>query len=173
MEKERSLTPKQEKFVLEFMVDNNGAQAAIRAGYAKNSARVTASKLLTNANIQRRIQELQKKDEQELGVTRLKWLQDLNHIAQSSIIDVVDLETGEIKLVTEENEKLFNNISSVVIKPTEHGNMVTLRMYNRLEAHKTLGQALGYITGQEEFGGLTQGFFAETINFMMNYQSPK
>ena len=33
------LTPKQERFISEYLVDLNAAQAAIRAGYSRNSAR--------------------------------------------------------------------------------------------------------------------------------------
>ena len=38
-------------FCHEYTIDLNGTQAAIRAGYSEKSARVTASKLLTKANI--------------------------------------------------------------------------------------------------------------------------
>ena len=33
------LTPKQTRFIDEYLVDRNGAQAAIRAGYSARSAR--------------------------------------------------------------------------------------------------------------------------------------
>ena len=46
-----NLTPKQSAFVDEYIVCRNGAEAARRAGYAALSARVTASRLLTKANI--------------------------------------------------------------------------------------------------------------------------
>lgn len=55
---EKKLTLKQEQFCLEYIIDFNGAQAAFRAGYSKHSARITASKLLTNPNIQARITQL-------------------------------------------------------------------------------------------------------------------
>lgn len=40
------MTPKQARFVAEYLVDGNGTQAAIRAGYSPNRADVTASELL-------------------------------------------------------------------------------------------------------------------------------
>ena len=46
-----NLTPKQSAFVDEYLVCRNGAEAARRAGYGVLSARVTASRLLTKANI--------------------------------------------------------------------------------------------------------------------------
>jgi phage terminase small subunit len=52
------LNSKQRKFCEEYVKDNNGAQAAIRAGYAEKAARVTASKLLTKPNIKAYIAKL-------------------------------------------------------------------------------------------------------------------
>lgn len=54
---ETPLTPKERVFVDEYLVDLNGTQAAIRAGYASKSARVTASQLLTKPNIQAAVQQ--------------------------------------------------------------------------------------------------------------------
>jgi len=52
------LKPKQQRFVEEYVIDWNGTQAAIRAGYSKTSAKVTASRLLTKANIKSAINTL-------------------------------------------------------------------------------------------------------------------
>jgi len=51
------LDAKRAKFVYEYLIDYNGTQAAIRAGYAKKSAKVTASRLLTNDNVKRAIDD--------------------------------------------------------------------------------------------------------------------
>lgn len=48
-------------FCAEYMIDFNGSRAAIAAGYAKHSARVTASKLLTKPNIRQRLKEMSTK----------------------------------------------------------------------------------------------------------------
>jgi len=49
--KKGALNPKQKRFVLEYVKDLNGAQAAIRAGYSKHTARSIASEHLTKPNI--------------------------------------------------------------------------------------------------------------------------
>lgn len=46
------LTPRQARFVSEYLVDLNGRQAAIRAGYSPRTANEQAARLLTKANIQ-------------------------------------------------------------------------------------------------------------------------
>ena len=56
------MTPKQEKFCVEYLVDLNGAQAAIRAGYATTRADATAYNLLRNIEIKKRIDELRRKE---------------------------------------------------------------------------------------------------------------
>ena len=45
------MTPKQARFVEEYLIDRNGTQAAIRAGYSERSAEVTASRLLRNDKV--------------------------------------------------------------------------------------------------------------------------
>lgn len=45
------MTPRQARFVDEYLVDANGTQAAIRAGYGAAGARVAAHRLLTNVAI--------------------------------------------------------------------------------------------------------------------------
>jgi phage terminase small subunit len=45
------LTPKQERFVQEYLIDLNAAQAAIRAGYSPKTARVIGHETLTKPDI--------------------------------------------------------------------------------------------------------------------------
>ena len=51
------LTPKQAQFVQEYLVDLNGTQAAIRAGYSQRGATVQASWLLANPKVQLAVQQ--------------------------------------------------------------------------------------------------------------------
>lgn len=59
-----------ERFCQEYVVDYNGTQAAIRAGYKEKSARSQASELLTNPNILSRVRELQHEQVERLAVTQ-------------------------------------------------------------------------------------------------------
>lgn len=63
------MNDRQEQFCHEYIVDYNGTQAAIRAGYSEKAARVQASKLLTKANVLARVRELQHEQVQRLAVT--------------------------------------------------------------------------------------------------------
>lgn len=48
---DRPLTPRQQRFVQEYLVDLNATQAAIRAGYSARSAYSTGERLLRNAEV--------------------------------------------------------------------------------------------------------------------------
>ena len=48
----KTLSPKQQRFVEEYLVDLNATQAAVRAGYSKKTARAIASENLAKPNIQ-------------------------------------------------------------------------------------------------------------------------
>ncbi len=53
----RKLTARARRFAHEYPIDLNGAKAAERAGYSKRSAKVTASRLLTNADVLKIIEQ--------------------------------------------------------------------------------------------------------------------
>lgn len=59
---------KHERFCQEYLVDLNGTQAAIRAGYGKRSAASQASTLLKNPNILTRVGELRKEMRERLAL---------------------------------------------------------------------------------------------------------
>lgn len=50
-----SLTPKQQRFVQEYLIDLNGSAAAVRAGYSQNSAKEIAVENLTKPPIREAI----------------------------------------------------------------------------------------------------------------------
>lgn len=63
------LTPKQQRFVQEYLQDHNGAQAAIRAGYSESAARQQGSRLLTDPRVLAAVRAGQKKVAKKAEVT--------------------------------------------------------------------------------------------------------
>lgn len=76
-----NLTPKQEKFCTEFLVDLNATQAAIRAGYSQKTARAIASSNLTKVDIQARLVVLRTELAESTGITPARVLRELDRIA--------------------------------------------------------------------------------------------
>ena len=66
----RGLTPKQQRFVAEFLVDLNATQAAIRAGYSAKTANKTGPRLLVNVGIAAAISAGQQARQQRTEITQ-------------------------------------------------------------------------------------------------------
>jgi phage terminase small subunit len=132
------LNPKQLRFCQEYVADLNATQAAIRAGFKERSAKVTACRLLTKANIQSKIQELQKKISDRLEITPDMIIQELASIGFAKITDYVkviqpkslddimnDVDAGRINVPypgeedDENEEKEQVNFSAVEVFDTE------------------------------------------------------
>ena len=63
---EKKLTPRQQRFCDEYLVDLNATQAAIRAGYSKKTANEQGSRLLTNVSVKDYIAERMEAKEKSL-----------------------------------------------------------------------------------------------------------
>lgn len=75
------MTPKQEQFVREYLIDLNATQAAIRAGYSKPTAEVTGSKLLRNAKVAAEVAKAKGERAEKTQVTAQMVLDELKLIA--------------------------------------------------------------------------------------------
>lgn len=75
------MTPKQKRFVQEYLVDLNATQAAIRAGYREQNARITASKNLARLDIQAAIAEGMGELARRTEITQGEVLAELKQIA--------------------------------------------------------------------------------------------
>lgn len=88
-----------ERFCQEYVVDYNGTQAAIRAGYKEKSARSQASELLTNPNILSRVRELQHEQVERLAVTQdyvvVQLIDTYNCCREPAPVMQYDRDSGE------------------------------------------------------------------------------
>lgn len=85
-----NLTPKQQRFVDEYLIDLNATQAAIRAGYSKDSAKEIGCENLTKPNIQEAIAEANKSRQQRIQVDADYVLRRLVEIDQMDVLDIMD-----------------------------------------------------------------------------------
>lgn len=75
------LSPKQEEFARQYLIDLNATQAAIRAGYSKKTAGVQGFELLKKPEIQAMVQKHQETRSVKTGITAERVLQELARIA--------------------------------------------------------------------------------------------
>ena len=89
--------PQHERFAREYVKDFNGTQSALKAGYAKSSAHVQASRLIRIDNVKQRIEELNEPKGDVPGMSPEEILLELDAIGRSRVKDYIDLDTGELR----------------------------------------------------------------------------
>jgi phage terminase small subunit len=77
------MTPKQEMFVKEYLIDLNATQAAVRAGYSKKSAMEIGYQLLRKTSVQEAIQKAVNERAKNVEVTTEWILQGIKDIADN------------------------------------------------------------------------------------------
>lgn len=85
-----NLTPKQQRFVEEYLIDLNATQAAIRAGYSEKTAKEIGSENLTKPNIAKAIEEAQNKRTEQTQIDAAYVLKRLVEIDQMDVLDIMD-----------------------------------------------------------------------------------
>ncbi len=138
------LTEKQQRFVAEYLIDLNGTQAAIRAGYSAKTADVQASRMLGNVKVQQAISEAMAERSKRTGVNQDRVVLELAKIAFVKMTDIVDNQ-GRIKSSATEDDLAC--IESMKYKESESdtGSSVEreVKISPKLKALELLGKHLG------------------------------
>lgn len=110
-----ALTPKQERFLAEYLIDLNATQAAIRAGYSAKTAHASGHENLKKPEVAEAIQAAMKQREQRTHITQDRVLQELARIA---FFDIRKLyrEDGTMKDPHEMDADTAAAIASIEVK---------------------------------------------------------
>ena len=84
------LTPKQERFVQEYLIDLNATKAAERAGYSKKTARVIGGENLSKPAIAAAIHAAQGQRARSNAITAQRVLDELAMIAFSDLGELLE-----------------------------------------------------------------------------------
>jgi len=95
-----ALTPRQHRFVEEYLVDLNGTQAAIRAGYARSGARTEGARLLTNADVQAAVDIAKTDRAKRIGIDAAWVLARLRDEVEADLADIYS-EANELLPIAE------------------------------------------------------------------------
>lgn len=119
-----ALREKHRIFAEEYLLDLNGTQAAIRAGYSPKTANQQASRLLANANIRAYIDRKLAERSRRTGINADRVLRELARVAFVNAADLIDDGTGLIRDEAKADDTAA--ISSVRVKtiPTDAGDIV-------------------------------------------------
>ncbi len=126
----KELTPKQERFIKEYLIDLNATQAAIRAGYSKKTARFIGAENLTKPNIQRAIQKARDELTKKVGITQERVLNEEKHIAFSDIRGIFD-ENGTLIKPHELPEEVSRAVAKIEVIDTPMGKKYRYRFWDK------------------------------------------
>jgi len=150
---EPRLTPKQQRFVDEYLCDLNATQAAIRAGYSEKNADVIGYQLLRKTSVSAEIVRCRKQITEKCQVTQERVIAELACIAFFDPRKLYD-ENGNLKPIQELDEETATAIQSMdqnIVKiKRENGKnrnetvlVDKIRLHNKIDALDRLARYLG------------------------------
>jgi phage terminase small subunit len=139
---ETKLRKKQETFCREFMVDLNGKQAAIRAGYSPKTADQQASRLLSNVKVKMEIERLSNQRDERVQLQADDVVRELMSIAFAELkergvikpgdkLKALELLGKHQKLFTEKVQHTGLDDKPIEIITGEMSEVEALRIYRR------------------------------------------
>lgn len=135
------MNKRQEDFCYYYATTGNGYESAIKAGYSDKSAKQQASRLLTNANLKRKIESIRKESLEELKIESKDVIRELSKIAFANIGDFVEIsEYGELVLKPNSNIDGLQSISATLSK---NGKSFSIKLHDKLSALKELAKVTG------------------------------
>ena len=140
------MTPKQERFIAEYLIDLNATKAAVRAGYHPK----TAALLIAKDSIRAAIAEKQAPVLAKLGLTSERTLEEIRRIAYSDVRRMFD--GPNLKPICEMDDETAACVASfeVVIKNAAAGDGHTdtvhkLKAWDKLKALEMAAKHLGLL----------------------------
>jgi len=159
----QALTAKQRCFCEEYILDLNAVAAYRRAGYKANddAARANASRLLTKANVQSYIQQLQNDRSVRTLITADRVLQEIARVAFANIKQVASFNRNEgvlfkdsAELTDDETAAIAEVSSKKVVRVTDDGGEIEtvdlkMKMHNKIAALDLAARHLGLLEKTE------------------------
>ena len=145
------LTPKQQRFVEEYLIDLNATQAAIRAGYSAKNADNISSDLLGKSQVSEAIYRKMDDRSRRTEITADRVLIELASIAFADITDYVQVITGSVIVADTDSLTTEKRKALAGIKQGKDG--IEVKLHDKLKALELLGKHLGTFKEKIEHSG--------------------
>ena len=174
-----ALPPQQASFAREYLVDLNGKQAAIRAGYSPKTAEMQASRLLRSVKVKRVVDAALKKRAAKTEITQEKVLKELTVLAHSNVDDYQMDEGGRLVPAEGKPPAVMRAVSSVKYRSRTIGagkaaqvvREVEFRLWDKPGTLKLEGRHVGLFpnevkleVGEETLAGILGRAAARGLN---------
>lgn len=165
----RKLTPKQKRFVEEYLVDLNATQAAIRAGYSQRTAGQIGEQNLKKLEVKQAIQAAQEKRSERTEITQDMVLQELAKIGFSDIRKIVRWGETMIRMEADkdgndvvvpyhglaliDSNEIDDATAAAISEVAEGRNGLTVKLHDKKGALVDIGRHLGMFKDRVEHSG--------------------
>lgn len=151
----RGLTPKQARFVEEYLVDLNATQAAIRSGYSRRTAEKIGSENLHKPEVSAAIEQGKKALSEKTGITQDRVLKELARVAFADPRRVMRWSESGVSPIP--SEDLSDDdaaiVSSVTETKTKDGGSMKIQTNDKIRALELLGKHLGIFPEKRQITG--------------------
>lgn len=135
------LTPKQARFVEEYLTDLNATQAAIRAGYSQRRADALGYENLRKPEIKDAIEAYQRERSARTGVTADRVVQEIARVAFASLSDVMTWGPAGAKV--RPNDEITPDSAAAIAEITETNTGIKVKLHNKVAALEQLAKHVG------------------------------
>lgn len=143
------LTPKQARFVEEYLVDLNAAAAARRAGYSASRSEAMGYENLTKPDIRNAIEAAQRERSARTGITADRVIAEIAKIAFADPRKVMSWGPGGVELLP--SDKLSDADAAIVSEVSESvsqsGSSIKIKLNSKLDALEKLAKHVGVYGG--------------------------
>ncbi|MBC2659797.1 terminase small subunit [Pseudomonas sp. MSSRFD41] len=165
-----ALTPKQQRFVDEYLIDLNGTQAAIRAGYSERTARQIADQNMSKLVIKAEIQKRMKSRSERTEITQDMVLRELAKIGFSDIRKVVRWGETMVRMVDSDGEgpddmvpyhglalidstEVDDDTAAAIAEVSQGRDGLKVKLHDKKGALVDIGRHLGMFKDKVEMSG--------------------
>lgn len=150
-----TLSPKQQRFVDEYLIDLNGTQAATRAGYSPKTANEQAARLLAKVSVAQAISDAQAKLRTRTGITQERVIQELAKIGFADIRKAVrwgaapDSIESPYPLELVPSAQIDDDTAGAITEVSLTRDGVKIKLADKRAALETLLKHLGGLPGDD------------------------
>jgi phage terminase small subunit len=139
------LSPRQQRFIEEYLVDLNATRAAIRAGYARQSAARQGSRLLANARIRAAVDDAITLRSHRTGITQDQVLREYARLAFSDLRQVASWGPNGLTVIPSAalGDDAAAMLAEVHETRTAAGGTVRVKLHEKRGALDALARHLG------------------------------
>lgn len=158
-----SLNPKQQRFVDEYLIDLNGKQAAIRAGYSPRSAEVQASQLLSQPKVAEAVAAAKADLARRTGITQEKVLLEYARLGFANMEDYIRITADgdpvvDLSKLDRDKAAAIGEVTSEVYLDgrgdgAERIRRTKFKLVDKKAALDSIGRHLGMFTDKIEHSG--------------------